>query len=70
MFLTNYNYGIKLIDLVDYTNPDITFSDVVDVKKNILLMMIYYGMILLKDLLENLCIEHYHLIHILNFVLN
>lgn len=30
MFLTNYNYGIKLIDLVDYTNPDITFSDVVD----------------------------------------
>lgn len=29
MFLTNYNYGIKLIDLVDYTNPDTTFSDVV-----------------------------------------
>ena len=29
MFLTSYNYGIRLIDLVDYTNPDTTFSDVI-----------------------------------------
>lgn len=28
MFLTNYNYGIRLIDLVDYTNSNTTFSDV------------------------------------------
>lgn len=30
MFLTSYNYGIRLIDLVDYTNPDTTFSDVIN----------------------------------------
>ena len=28
MFLTSYNYGIRLIDLVDYTNSNTTFSDV------------------------------------------
>lgn len=28
MFLTSYNYGIRLIDLVDYTNSSTTFSDV------------------------------------------
>lgn len=30
MFQTSYNYGIRLIDLVDYTNPDTTFSDVIN----------------------------------------
>ena len=28
MFLTSYNYGIRLIDLVDYTDSNTTFSDV------------------------------------------
>lgn len=29
MFLPNYNYGIKFIDLIDYNNPDSTFTDLV-----------------------------------------
>lgn len=36
MFLTSYNYGIRLIDLVDYTNSNTTFSDVCNKVNNLL----------------------------------